>query len=396
MFALGLLVSASYWPVVFSPAMTPKWVALSVLAPALLLYRQEPIHWTRAHIAGLGLVLWAALAVLWSVAPLDSFNGLWLTAVLPAICFCLGSQTASLRPLFMGLSLGMAVSSAVAIGQVAGWLTLPELAGPSGLFLNRNFMAEAAVLVLVWLIAERVWWLVVPVMPAVALTEARGALLALGACLAVMLWKTRSPAIGCLLAATVALFCHAVLNHGSASMVERADIWSDAGSGIVASRGTLLFGHGIGTFGSVHHPEHADGVAQHAHNDILELVWDLGLVGLGLGALFVRQLFGPLNSSRLVLVAVAVEALFAFPLQLPVTLAVAALAAGHAVRDRAVVRHFARSGRNLGLSRFARNQLRQVHGAVDTGDAGYAAGSAVSSVRFNTLNGGESGWHASI
>ena len=396
MFSLGLFTSAAYWPGIFSPAMVPKWIALSCLAPGLLLWRDQPLRLTKAHLFGSVLILWAACSVLWSIAPLDSLNGLWLTAILPAICFCLGSQTPSLRPLFIGLGCGMAVSSAVAIGQGAGWFVLPEVAGPSGLFINRNFMAEAAVLVLVWLIAERVWWLAVLVMPAVALVEARGALLALGACLAVLLWKTRSPVIGGLLAATVALFCYATFDRGTATMVERADIWTEASQGIVASPAGLIFGHGIGTFGSVLHPEHADGVAQHAHNDILELVWDLGLVGLGLGALFVRQLFGPLNSARLVLVAVAVEALFAFPLQLPVTLAVAALAAGYAVRDRAMVWGFARAGRDFSFPGIAANQLRQVHVAIDAGGAGYAAGPAVSSVRLHTLDSREPRWHATI
>ena len=50
---LGLAVTAAYWPWLWSPAMTPKWTALSLVAPALLLYRQQPIPLTRAHLAGL-------------------------------------------------------------------------------------------------------------------------------------------------------------------------------------------------------------------------------------------------------------------------------------------------------------------------------------------------------
>ena len=57
MFSLGLLTTAAYWPGIFSPAMTPRWIALSLIAPALLLYRQQPVALTRAHIAGLAPLL---------------------------------------------------------------------------------------------------------------------------------------------------------------------------------------------------------------------------------------------------------------------------------------------------------------------------------------------------
>src|SRR6202042_2083166 len=206
MFGLGLLTTGAYWPWIWSPAMTPKWAALSCLAPGLLLWRAQPFPFTRAHLTGCGLILWAAGTVLWSASPLYSLNALWLTAILPAICFCLGSQTPQLRPLFIGAGVGLALSSAVSVGQLAGWIDWPTINIPSGLFLNKNFMAEAAALVLIWLIAERVWWLAVPVMPAIALANARGALLALGGGLALELWRRPSWLIGGLLVADMMLF----------------------------------------------------------------------------------------------------------------------------------------------------------------------------------------------
>ena len=139
----------------------------------------EPIPFTRAHLLGCAFIGWAALSVLWSPQPLYSLNGLWQVVILPAICFCLGSQQRSLRPLFIGAGIGLAVSSAISIGQLAGWIDWPSINIPSGLFLNKNFMAEAAALVLIWLIAERVWWLAILVAPCVVLAGARGALLAL-------------------------------------------------------------------------------------------------------------------------------------------------------------------------------------------------------------------------
>lgn len=348
MAALGFLVTAAYWPWLWSPAMVPKWAALSILAPALLLYRQQPIPFTRAHFFGCLLMAWAALSVSWSWAPVYSLNGLWLIAILPAICFCLGSQAPNLRPLFIGAGLGLAASSAVSIGQLAGWIDWPTINIPSGLFLNKNFMAEAAALVLIWLIAERVWWLVPLVIPAIALASARGALLALGIGLALELWRRPAWLIAGLLVADMALFGMGMVTHSAATTTERLDIWAES----VDDLG--FFGSGIGSYGFMPHQLLADGHPMHAHNDALELLYDLGMIGLGLAMLFVWELRGPLNSARLVLIVFAVEACFAFPLHLPVTLCLAAVAAGHAVRDRAVVRAVFARRRNFGNAGLAR------------------------------------------
>jgi hypothetical protein len=345
--ALGFLVTAAYWPWLWSPAMAPKWAALSILAPALLLYRQQEIPFTRAHLFGCLLMAWAACSVLWSWVPVYSLNGLWLAVTLPAICFCLGSQTANLRPLFIGAGLGMAVSSAVAFGQLTGWIDWPTINIPSGLFLNKNFMAEAAALVLIWLIAERVWWLVVLVTPAIALADARGALLALGIGLAIELWRRPAWLVGGLLIADMALFGMGMATHSAATTAERLDIWQES----VDDLG--FFGSGIGSYGFMPHQILADGHPMHAHNDALEILYELGMIGLGLAALFVWELRGPLNSARLVLIVFAVEACFAFPLHLPVTMAIAAVAAGYAVRNRAVVRVQLDRRRNFGNARLA-------------------------------------------
>ena len=353
MFGLGLAVTAAYWPWLWSPAMTPKWVALSVVASALLLYRQEPIPFTRAHLLGCVFIGWAALSVLWSPQPLYSLNGLWQIVLLPSICFCLGSQQRSLRPLFIGAGIGLAGSSAISIGQLAGWIDWPSINIPSGLFLNKNFMAEAAALVLIWLIAERVWWLAILVAPALALAGARGALLALGIGLALELRRHPSWLMGGLLAADMVLFGMGMATHSSATTAERLDIWQE----LANSLGFL--GSGIGSYGFMPHSMQPDGALMHAHNDYLELVYELGAVGAALAALFAWELRGPLTSARLVLIVFAVEACFAFPSHLPATLAIAALVAGHAVRDRAVVRRVAAHRRNFGNPGLAGTGLSQ-------------------------------------
>ena len=373
MFGLGLLTTASYWPGTFSPAMTPRWIVFSCLAPALLLYRLEPIRLTRAHIAGCVLILWAACSVLWSVAPLDTINALWQVAILGAICFLLGSQSQSLRPFFMAASVGMALSGAVSTAQLAGWIDMPAITMPSGLFVNRIPMGEVAALVLVWLIAERMWWWALLPLPAYILSDARGATLALCVGLGALLWKQPSWLIGGLLAVNVAILAHGMLSHTTVTVHERANIWHETANGI------NIIGNGFGAFGGVPHALQLDNtVPQHAHNDALELFWETGIIGFCLLLAFVRQLMGPITPSRLVLIVFIVEGCFGFPLYLPATLCVAAVAAGHAVRDRAVVRRFARISRVVGHPGRTGIELRKGHVPAYIGRPGYAADEAVS------------------
>ena len=97
--------------------------------------------------------------------PLYSLNGLWLTAILPAICFCLGSQTPQPAAPFYWRRLRHGCVQRRGNRPTGRLDRLPTINIPSGLFINKNFMAEAAALVLIWLIAERVWWLAVLVAP---------------------------------------------------------------------------------------------------------------------------------------------------------------------------------------------------------------------------------------
>ena len=171
MFVLGLFTTASYWPGIFSPAMTPRWIALSLPRPGAVAVPGPAIAVNEGSlVAGLALILWAALTTFWSAAPLDTLNALWQVAILGAICFLLGSQSGSLRPFFIAAAVGMALSGAVSTAQLAGWIDMPAITMPSGLFTNRIPMGEAAALVLIWLIANRMWWWALLPLPAYVLS----------------------------------------------------------------------------------------------------------------------------------------------------------------------------------------------------------------------------------
>lgn len=336
MFGLGLLVSVAYWPGWISPALSPRFAVLSIIATGLLLWRPDPIPFTRAHLAGLAFVILAALSVLWSAVPPDSIDALWQVVTLPAICFCLGSQRlTSLRPLVSGAAIGLGVSSAFAVAQWLGWAGLPEISSPSGLFLNGNYMAEGAALVLVAAVAERLWWAVPVVLPALTLPGARGAILGVAAGLGAYLWR-RFPASAIMVGLGGAL---AVIVLAKPGMAERLDIWA------VAVANLDWLGHGIGSFWATPVHAYADGVPTHAHNEFIELASDLGPLGVALFAGFAWELRGAIDTARIVLIALAVEAVFAFPTHMPLTLALGAVCAGFAVRDRPVLRIFPLGGR---------------------------------------------------
>jgi hypothetical protein len=338
--ALGFVMTAAYWPGWISPAFTPKWAILAVAAPAMLLWSGKTTRLTAAHLAGAVTISWMALTIAWSRAPLDSLNALWLFCLLPAVCFLLGMQAGSLRPVLIGSAWGLGISSVIAIAQVLGWDGLASAALPSGLFVNRDFLAETAALVAVGLMAERLWWHLPLVAPALVLPMDRTALLACVVALAALMWRARNRASWAILAALAGCFAYAALHIGSASLAMRLAIWRDAVAGI------SLTGHGLGIFWTI--PTLYNGTTPiHAHNEFIEIVWECGLVGLALAASFAWTLRGPIDTARAVLVALAVECVLAFPLHLPVTVALGAMCAGFAVRDRAVVRGFALRGRAI-------------------------------------------------
>jgi len=114
-----------------------------------------------------------------------------------------------------------------------------------------------------------------------------------------------------------------------ATTIQRTDAWKDALDGLT------FWGHGIGSFYAVF-PEFATRMPPRlltfpeAHNDTLQMVYELGpgalfFIGLEAYALYLAR-----ETERLVLIAFFVEGLTEFPLYMPVTGLIAALAVGHA------------------------------------------------------------------
>jgi len=301
----AFVVTVAYVPWFADAANAPRWMLLSLLLPWAWNLRLL----SGSHIAGIMFLLFAALSLLWTPVPIEGVQPLW-QFILLGVVFCIGFEMESLEPIFVGAAWGIGVSSAVALFQ----------AEPTGLFLNKNFMAEAAVLVAVGVIIYRRWELLVLFLPAMFMPLSRGALLAFGITM-VLYW--RSTWIAVLGAVAFALLLLAQ-PHGS-SLGERWVIWT------FTLEHLTWFGHGIGSF-YIDFPSFREGGFalrfDHAHNDLLELVYEFGLGTVPLLLVWLVAMC-QYSQVRLVLVAFAVEGCFGFPLFLPVTGALAALAAGH-------------------------------------------------------------------
>ncbi len=334
---LAFLATVAYVPGIPGAAVTGRWAVLALAVPLLF---PAMVRVTVGHLALLLFVLGSALSLAWSPAIFAAVPALVYLLVFAGL-FCVGSELPSLRPVYAGAALGLVPSSLVAISQHwFGWSGVLQYGCvpasfctvPAGLFFNPNFMAELAVLVCAGLIAERMWWGLPLIAPAMLLPGARGALLALGFALLVWTgrrWVMALGALGLALAVAVAIQSGFRVQ----SVAERFALWRDTLDGLT------VFGSGIGSFYTLY-PSFATRTdtlfarSDHVHNDGLELIFEAGL-GAALFAVVVLCAFryGRDLGARLVFTGFCVIAAFGFPLHLPATVLLGALAAGHLCAD---------------------------------------------------------------
>jgi hypothetical protein len=246
--------------------------------------------------------------------------------------------------IYQGAAIGLAINSVVVLTH-----------GRAGLFINKDFLAEAALPVAVWLIWTR-RWLLPFILPSLLIPQSRAVLL-IG--VPMLLWPfsrigATVLAVMLILMLTVSLTLVWPLDR---SKNERLAIWQDT------LRGVTILGRGIGQFYGTF-PEmavHEDTSARrplHAHDDFLEILYELGPIGFCLAAAFMLSLFGAGDGVWLyVFLAVVLDALVAFPFQNPASGILAMVAAGALYRnnlrdgsarfsrtDHVGARHFALGG----------------------------------------------------
>jgi len=345
----GFALAVFYCPFIHGAPTTPRWLLLAAVVPTALivaLLAGRAVEVTAAHLAGGAFIGWAALSLIWSSAPYDSVGALWPLLLL-AGCFALGSLIADLSPFFAGAALGLGISSVlVVIDVTTGW-RIEDIAGsvapfpPAALFGNKNYLAEMAALVLVGVYAYQpkgefdIRWsplrflgLIGCLLPALALTEGRGALLAIAVVAVIGVWQMGERWVAAGMVAGLLVIGMALwVWKGHGSVDDRLNIWTDT---IMALN---FWGHGLGSMGSnfalfAHMTDPMPVRNAFAHNDFLQIAYELGLPGAVLVLAFVGLVLKAGGPERYIFIAFIVEANLAFPSHLPTTGAIAALVAG--------------------------------------------------------------------
>ena len=261
------------------------------------------------------------LSLLWTAQPYDGLGETIQWAIAVGV-FLFGTSVDNPKPLYIGFGLGVIV------------------AYPFGLFdPNPDLVAEAAAPALISCLIYRQWLIVAGLAIVLSLSHiehhcAKGAILGVTCALAVLMlhrsWKTGIAivALGIGLIGVLTYFT------ASSDNLERIHIWQDTIAGIVWS------GHGIGSFRYIF-PDFASHIniilgtrPDHAHNDLLEILFELGWVGgfLALSGLAVILYKGRNIAETLIVICVLGTSLTNFPLHIPSTLFMAAFALGRVCR----------------------------------------------------------------
>ena len=321
---LSFVFSILYWPGIASAATTPRWAFLAVVVSLGLFFVR--VRWTLAHFFLAATLGWMLVSWSWAIVGYDGALIGFKFVILSGL-FLIGAQLTSLRPVLIGCSWGLLVNSAVIIAQLRGWTALEQAAIPGGLFINKDLSAEFALLVLIGLLYERLWWLVPNVLVSVIMPHSRSVMVAAVVKLGLLLWK-KQPRLWVFFGAIViasGIVYYLLAPDSSAS--QRIDLWIDT------LQGYRWFGHGLGQYYAVY-PEfatHVDTLVErpdHAHNDLLEIGYELG-IGASLVVCFVWCCWrGTLVAEKAILAAFLVIGCFSFPLYMPATAAIFALVAG--------------------------------------------------------------------
>jgi hypothetical protein len=347
---IGFLLMVAYWPDFSGLATTPRW-DVGVLI-ALVLFFSPMGRMSAAHWIGLALGAWLIGSIGWSAGPA---YGVDTAAKLIVVCvaFAWGAALADPVPFVAGAAAGLAINSAVALGQWFGWHGIESLGSPAGLFWNGNRLAEVSALVLAAVLARRMWWALPGLVPALILPYGRGAWLTAAIVAAVWSWRRSGTFVRfvvCAIVGHLALFAAMTATlwrteqFGLDALAERLAVWNYTVSNL------SWLGRGLGSFAAAA-PLLSWGdnvtLASHPHNEWLWLAYEGGNVAVGLCAAFAVWLWKSSDDClRLVLVAIGLESLFAMPFHDPATVLFAAVVAGHLARDRGRVRDAAHDGGN--------------------------------------------------
>ena len=344
--AFGFALAIMFWPGQAGAAEPSRWAFLAASVPIGLFaisIKPDKVLWLILALLG-----WSALTFLWADVFYDAANW-WFGLVLLAGCFAIGHELGDLDWFYKGVAVGLIAQLPICVLQAFHYYpviaVMPDgQALPSGLFVNPSMLGEACAPVAVVMLVKRQWLWAAGVAAVLLLSQNRSGIISFGLCslLWVALQNRRMIWLAILTAAPVAYLGLIKGVDPFSSLTQRVDIWKDAWAGFVP------LGHGIGQF-YVDFPMHNDAIMSevsptwvltaHAHNDILEWAFELGIPGLILiGAIAFIVFRNPRATEGFGLFAICITAMVGFPWHMPFTAAVGAIMAGYATRARDLVR----------------------------------------------------------
>lgn len=372
--AIAFLVATAHWPWVDESHVTAGWLLLTALLPVSMYFvadtRVASATLPVAAMLGAAFLAFCWAGASWSPAPGSTLVEAWRFTLL-ACAFRLGACCGSLRLPMLCFTAAVGISGLLGVLQAFGWTGIHTIdAKRAGLFVNKNYLGEAAVAAFAacWALRRTSRWareLMPFALLALVVSTARTAIAAAAVCLLASLAK-RWPrtALALMAASFLALAAALPMLAASETGEQRVVLWA------ATLRSLVPLGHGAGSYFALFPTVAADLPAElwrfsqqpsHPHNEYLALAFEfgiaavlpLGLLAWGLAggamAMFVRgeprpappTLEADHEAAFLALLALAVVALAAFPLRNPATGYLAALCLGHLCRRLPVPRRVA-------------------------------------------------------
>lgn len=340
--ALGFATAIGYGPYMVDGATALRWAILAIALPLLW---QKP-RLTVGHVLYAAWLVWAAVSAAWTPDRWSAMQHLIYLAM-GGLAFCLGGEAASLRGFARGAALGLSISSALAVAQVFGYAGIWQGVAPAGLFYNKNMMAEALALCAILCLMYKDWPYALALAPGLILAHCRSADCALAIAGIIALWQSKHRATSVALALCALFVAH---TFDTQTLDFRLTIW------LATLSHLAVFGHGLGSFYS-QYPDFGPLIQgarpEYPHNELIYAAYELGLGAIAPCALALWCWLGEAKM-RPFLAAGACISFFSFPLQLPFTLLVLCLGAGHCAYSRRSLRYIAIKWRGTLYGRAAR------------------------------------------
>ncbi len=350
LFLLGLAVSIAYIPGVIGASIPTGWFILIAVAP-LCLFRLPGLF-----------IIFVTLSLVWTT----NFNiGFFFLLQLIALScmFQLGERLKNPVPIFHGMLLGLGFSSLVALLQYfynyTGVYAIETKTGAvAGLFVNSNIYSEVSAVLLIAIIALKLFWWIPVTLPGLLLVPSKSAFAALIICGFIEIFK-KDKLIVLLILLAIICFCGIFIDKFNfQSIYQRLDLWADT------IRGFLFKGNGVGSF-EILYPLNAINIdtatarPRYAHNDLLQLIFEFG-IGILILIPVIWKVIKSDSKLSIIVYAIGIISLFTYPFHVPMLAFIACLVAGYVSCNNDPICRVGNTSRSIIFKRVKTKQHRTI------------------------------------